>query len=111
MPAKRAELLAELEALLPVEELAQLLPEDAAAIEETLALIDLDPEALLAELEAAAGRASEAAPRLISFAVLSEDEAVIEEAVARVAAGLDGRNCRGRALGEICRAYLEMADD
>ena len=110
VPAKRAQLLAELEALLPVEQLAALLPEDASAIEETLALIDLDAAALLADLEAAAKRAAQASPRAVSFAVLPEDEAVIEEAIERAAADLDGAHRRGRALAAICTAYLEVAN-
>ena len=110
VPAKRAELLAELQGLLPIEELAQLLPEDAAAIEETLALLDLDTEQLLAQLEAAAERHERAAPRLVSFALLPEDEETVERALAEACSGLDGRNRRGRGLGLICRAYLEGRD-
>ena len=90
VPAKRAELLAELEELLPREELALLLPEDGAAIDETLGLIELDADALFEELEQAAERAAAGSPRLISFAVLPEDEAVVEGAVAQAAAGLEG---------------------
>ena len=110
VPAKRAELLAELEALIPVDELAPLLPEDAAVIEETLGLFELDPETLLAELEAAAERAAAVAPRLLSFAVEPADEEIVEEAIAHAAAALEGRNRRGRALALICRAYLERPD-
>ena len=107
VPAKRAELLAELSALLPPEQLAQLLPEDAAQIADTIALLDLDADRLLADLERAAVKQREAGPRLISFAVPPDDEAVIEEAIAAAAAGLDGRNTRGRALGILARRYLE----
>ncbi len=110
VPARRAGLLAELKALLPVEELALLLPEDGAAIEETLALLELDSEALLAELAAVAQRSEAAAPRLISFAVPPGDEEAIEAAVTAAASALDGRNRRGRALGLICRAYPGVHD-
>ena len=110
VPARRAELLDELIALLPAEELALLLPEDAMAIEQTLQLIDLDPDALLAELTAAAEREAAQGPRLISFAVDRDDEPVIEEAIRQAAADLDGRNRRGGALAAICRAHLEDID-
>ena len=110
LPARRAELLTELSAMLPAEELALLLPEDATAIEQTLQLIDLDTDALLAELTEAAQREAAHGPRLISFAVDRDDESVIEEAIGRSADALGGRNRRGRALAAICRTYLETSD-
>ena len=110
VPARRAALLTELTQLVPVEELALLLPEDGAQIEEMLALVDLDSDALIAELTAAAERNSATSPRLISFAVLPEDEQAIERAVAAASERLEGKNRRGRALGVICRAYLEAHD-
>jgi ParB-like chromosome segregation protein Spo0J len=110
VPGRRADLIGELAALLPPEELALLLPEDPTEIEQALHFIDLDPDALLAELTAAAEREAATGPRLISFAVYRDDEPVIEEAVRRAAADLDGRNRRGRALATICRVYLEVVD-
>ena len=110
VPARRAALLAELTQLIPVEELALLLPEDGAQIEETLALFELDADAMIAELTAAAERNFAASPRLISFAVLPDDEQAIEQAVATASERLDGSNRRGRALAAICRAYPERGD-
>ena len=109
VPAKRAELLAELAALMPVDELASLLPEDSAAIDETLALLDIDAEARMTELSAATGPAD--LPRTLSFAVLPEDETTIKRAVDAASDGFDGKNRRGRALAVICRAWLEGRDD
>ena len=111
IPAKRAELLAELAALMPVDELASLLPEDSAAIDETLALLDVDAEALMTELSAAADDGPADLPRTLSFAVLPEDEATIKRAVDTASDGLDGKNRRGRALAMICRAWVEGRDD
>lgn len=102
-PLKRAELLAQLAALAPIEQLAQLLPEDAGQIQRMLALLDLDLDAVLADLQRQQGPASEL--RAITFAVTREDEQAIEDAVCRVAAGLEGTNRRGRALARIARAY------
>lgn len=110
VPARRAELLADLTALLPPEALAQLLPEDARAIEETLSLLNLDASQLLAEISAAAEQASQQTPRLVSFAVLPEDERLIEDAIARAMVDLNGSNRRGRALALICTAFLENDD-
>ena len=107
VPAKRGALLEELTQLIPVDQLALLLPEDGAQIEEILALVDLDTDALIAELTAAAEANSAASPRLISFAVLPEDEQAIERAIATASERSEGRNRRGRALAAICRAYLE----
>ena len=105
VPAKRSELLALLAALMPHDELALLLPEDASGIHDALALLDFDEGRLLAELEAAAATEAAAAPRLLSFAVLPEDEDAIESALARAMDTFDGTNRRGRALALICRSY------
>ena len=105
VPARRAGLLAELSAMTSTAALADLLPESAAQIEDTIALLDLDTDALLAELTAATGGDTNN-PRLISFAVLPEDDAEIEEAIAVAAAALSGGNRRGRALATVCRAFL-----
>ena len=107
IPARRSALLAELAGLLPKEDLALLLPESAAALDETLALGRLDAAAFLAELTAKTEDEARSGPRLMSFAVLAPDEGVIEAAVACAASGLSGPNRRGRALALICRHYLE----
>ena len=110
VPAQRASLLQELTDHFPLEELATLLPEDADAITQTLALIDLDPEALLAELVTAAAVAQRQAPRVVSFAVTAADEGAIEAAVATAIAPLVGPNRRGRALAAICRVWQGSRD-
>ena len=106
VPAKRAELLAELTRLVP-NDLALFLPEDAAQLEVTLALLDLDVDRLLADLAKAEQHRHAAAPRLLSFAVLPEDEAIIERAIAAAITPLDGKNKRGRALAIVARAYVD----
>jgi ParB-like chromosome segregation protein Spo0J len=107
-PLKRAQLLRDLATLAPVEELAALLPEDAATIHQSLEFLDSDLEALLA----AFGQepTSQDSLRAITFVVTSEDEAVIEDAVAAVARQLDGKNRRGRALAEIARTHLANSE-
>ncbi len=101
VPGKRAELLAELNRLMPMETLATLLPEDARAIDDALNLAKLDSEALLADLTRAATADGDGL-RAIAFAVSRDDEATIEAAVGRVASSLTGPNRRGRALALIC---------
>lgn len=107
VPGRRAELLGQLQAVLSPEELTFLLPEDASAIAETLALLDLDTDRLLAELSAAAEARSADSPRLVSFALMADDEAIVERALTIAVTGLEGNNRRGRALGLICSAYLD----
>jgi hypothetical protein len=104
-PLKRAELLRELTELASPEELAQVLPESAALIRQSLELLDLNLEELLADLERQADGGN--GLRAITFVVTREDEQAIEEAVRRVAADLEGTNRRGRALAHIARTYVE----
>jgi ParB/RepB/Spo0J family partition protein len=105
-PLKRAELLRELTQLASPEDLAQLLPESAALIRQSLELLDLNLEELLADLQRQTGAGN--GLRATTFVVSPEDERAIEEAVQEVAAGLEGTNRRGRALARIARRYLEM---
>jgi len=103
-PLKRAELLRELTELASPDELAQVLPESAALISQSLDLLDLNLEELLADLERQADAGT--GLRAITFVVSPEDEQAIEDAVQRVAADLEGTNRRGRALALIARRYL-----
>ncbi len=106
IPVRRAELLQQLTTLLSPEELSLLLPEDAAAIRDSLKLLELDSTTLLRELEAANRQQEASAPRLLTFAVLPEDEPLVERAIAQASQDLPGSNRRGRALALVCRAYL-----
>jgi ParB family chromosome partitioning protein len=104
-PLKRAELLRQLTQLASPEDLAQLLPESTALIRQSLELLDLNLEELLADLQRETGTGN--GLRAITFVVSPEDEQVIEEAVQQVAAGLKGPNRRGRALGLIAKSFAE----
>lgn len=110
VPRRRAELVAEIRGLLPAQVLHEILPEDAAAIDDLMGMLQLNSETLLAELTAAAERGAASAPRLISFVVLREDEDSIERAIALASAGIAGPTRRGRALAAVCRDYLEGRD-
>lgn len=104
-PSKRAELLAELARLMPAEELAALLPEDATQLARTLSTLDLDVDSLLAELMNHADGGDSLS--MLSFMVSSGDEAEIERAIANLVATLSGSNRRGRALAVLARRYIE----
>ena len=111
VPAKRAALLAELTALVSVEELSLLLPESPEGIEQTLKLLEFDVDSLIADLESAAQLRALAAPRLISFAVPADDEEIVMSTIDGLASSMEGKNRRGRALVEICRNFLENLTD
>ncbi len=111
VPARRASLFKELADLTSPEELAQLLPESANEIEQTLSLLEFDVDSLMADLDNAAKKEHATAPRLISFGVLPDDEEIVMSTVDRLAAEMDGKNRRGRALAEICRSFRgELSD-
>ena len=103
-PTKRAELLQQLTSMTSVDELGALLPEDASDVRRSLAFLDLNLDDLLADLQS---EATGDGLRSITFAVSPEDEEAIDEAVAAVMDGLEGRNRRGRALAVVARAYLD----
>jgi ParB-like chromosome segregation protein Spo0J len=104
-PRLRAELIRELSQLASLEELALLLPEDVRGLSDSLAMLDLDLESLLADFRQETGEG--AGLRSITFAVTEEDERLIEAAVASAIAEFEGQNRRGRALAAIARRYLE----
>ncbi len=79
-------------------------------IEATLALLDLDAEALLADLTRAVERGAAEAPQPVTFAIPPAALPLVEAALAAAAVGLEGKNRRGRALVAICRASLEAHD-
>ncbi len=105
-PHKRAALLQELTQLIPAADLAALLPEDEALIADTIALLDIDVEALAADL-AAAETAARQGDELLTFVVPPTDAEAIREAVKRVARQFTGNNRRGRALAQICRTFAQ----
>jgi ParB family chromosome partitioning protein len=107
VPAKRAALIAELEAYESLAELARLLPENETDLEATLQLLDFDVEGLIARLTEEADRAAAEGPQLFIFAVDAEEAPVVKAAVERAAATLSGSNRRGRALVVLSRKYLE----
>lgn len=108
-PLARAELLRDLAALMPIEELSALLPEDAATIHQSLELLESDLEGLLAAF--AQPPAPDDGLRAVTFVVTREDEETIEGAVAHAASKMQGPNRRGQALVEIARSYLAATVD
>jgi len=108
-PSRRADLLAELTHLITPADLAQLLPEDATSLSETLAASILDEDSLLADFTASSNQLQANGPRHLSFTLPPDDEVDVEKAVNAALAALElkGADRRGRALGLIARYYLE----
>ncbi|GAG47706.1 unnamed protein product, partial [marine sediment metagenome] len=109
VPAKRAALIAELEAHTTLAALAGLLPEDEAELEATLQLLDVDVDGLLQRLTEEADKVAAAGPQLFSFAVDGTDAPTVEQALGQATSALSGPNRRGRALVMLARKYLEVA--
>ena len=107
VPAKRSTLLEALTELVSIEELSALLPEDAAGIEQTIQLTNMDTDALLAELEAAATRTASMTPRTVTIAVDPHEETLIESAITAAQQASPGRVRRGEALATVCGQFLE----
>lgn len=107
VPSRRVVLLKEIHELIPDLDLASVLPENKAMIEELLALTDIDEARLWDELESAFSNTG-SGPVHISFAINREDESLVEQAVSLAQEGLTGTNRRGGALAAICRRYKEV---
>ena len=67
------------------------------------------PDGLAKMLDAQAEKEAKETPAVLSFVV--DDPAPIEQAITAIAAGLDGKNKRGRALVKLAETYLEGKRD
>jgi len=110
-PRLRAQLLAELSTTIPIEQLAQFLPENQAQIEDALKLLSTDFSALEEAARAASGGGEEH-PRAKTFLLYPDQEAVIQQALDTMIATEDlrrAKNPEGQALELICANYLSGA--
>lgn len=105
VPARRAALIAELQAHESLAELAKLLPETEVELGETLALLDMDVDALLEQLTAESARTEADLPVLFSFAVPPDEAPAVKEVLEGIERDIEGKNRRGRALVILARAY------
>ena len=103
-PHLLAELIHDLNRDVTLDDLATQLPYSERQLADSLELLKV-PDGLALQLEAEVKAHRDGQPTLLSFMV---DEAEpVEQALAQVGAGLDGKNRRGRALTAVCLAYLE----
>jgi len=83
-----------------LEELAEKLGFNSSEIKEKLEAIQID-ENLIKKLEMDVVERERSLPALLSFSVNKEDLEIIEEAL-----GLASEKSRGKALAEVCRAFM-----
>jgi ParB-like chromosome segregation protein Spo0J len=110
-PIRRAQLLHELLGEMSLGDLAGLLPETDKQLEELHALLEFPAEEIAALLEADAQEQEKVLPRVISFVVTAEQEALIERAVELASDGTPGRDRKAKGLTRLAQRFLEGRDD
>ncbi len=110
-PIRRAQLIHELLGDISAEDLAGLLPETEKQLEELHALLEFPAEEVAAFLEEQAEQEEKILPRVMSFVVTPEQEALIERAVERASDGTPGRDRKARGLTNLARHFLEERSD
>ncbi|HMV69416.1 MAG TPA: ParB N-terminal domain-containing protein [Myxococcota bacterium] len=103
-PQAMAELLHDLSRSARLEDLETELPFTMRELEDSLALLKV-PAGLTLDLEEEAKAHEASAPKVVTFVV--DEASVVEEAIARVSEGLEGKNRRGRALTVLARTWLD----
>jgi ParB-like chromosome segregation protein Spo0J len=111
VPIRRAQLLHELLGEMSVDDLAGLLPETDSQIEDLHALLEFPAEEIAALLDQAASEEEKVLPRVMSFVVSPEQEAVIEQAVELASDGTPGRDRKARGLANLATQFLEERDE
>jgi ParB-like chromosome segregation protein Spo0J len=110
-PIRRAQLIHELLGDISPVDLAGLLPETEKQLEELHALLEFPAEEVAAFLEEQAEQEEKILPRVMSFVVTPEQEALIERAVERASDGTPGRDRKARGLTNLARHFLEERSD
>lgn len=109
VPALLAALIHDLSRETTLDDLATQLPWDAKQLADFEELLKI-PDGLLEQLEADAARMERERPRVLSFVLSPEQEAVVEEAVARALADVAGTS-RGAALTRMAQSYLGRVNE
>ena len=104
VPSLLAELIHDLSRETTLDDLASQLPWDASQLADFQDLLKI-PDGLLDQLEEDAARMERERPRILSFVLSPEQEAIVEEAVTRALADVAGTS-RGAALTRMAQSYL-----
>lgn len=105
VPGRRAALVAELAAHQTLAELSLLLPESEAELQQTIDSLDIDLDALLAQLTQESERLQAELPVLFSFAVEPEDAPAVQAVLEKLDQRFTGKNKRGRMLVALTAAF------
>ena len=109
-PLKRAQLIHELLGEMNAGDLSGLLPESDKQIEELHSLLQFPAEDLAAQLDSEAREAEKVLPRVMTFVVTPDQEALIERAVELASDGTPGRDRRARGLANLATRFLKESD-
>jgi hypothetical protein len=104
---KRAELVQSLSQILPINELAKLLPEAEADIQDLLALLDHDVAALEQSMQAQLIEEKASLPVPFTFLVAASEAPAVEQALSQFEAE---KSDRGLSLIALCRFALKQLE-
>jgi len=111
VPIRRAQLIHELLGETSFVDLAGLLPETDAQLEELESLLQFPAEEIAALLDEEALEADKVLPRAMTFVVSPDQEIHIEQAIELASDGTPGRDRRSRGLANLARHFLEGRND
>jgi ParB family chromosome partitioning protein len=105
-PLRRAELLHALLGEVSTEDLATLVPETEAEIQDLHALLQFPVDEIAAQLGAEAEENEKKLPVVLTFVVLPDQAALIEQAVEAASDGITGRDRKARGLLNLAKHFL-----
>ena len=108
VPIRRAQLVHELLSEMNLGDLAGLLPETDKQLEELEALLQFPAEEIASLLQQQAEEDEKVLPRVLTFVVSPEQEAVIDRAVELASDGTPGRDRKAKGLANLARSFLEV---
>jgi ParB-like chromosome segregation protein Spo0J len=111
LPIRRAQLIHELLGEMSVGDLAGLLPESDAQLEELHALLEFPAAEIAAQLEEQAAQDEKVLPRIMTFVVTPEQEELIERAVELASDGTPGRDRKAKGLTNLAQHFLKETSD
>ena len=105
--SRLSQVLNDLNAEMPIEDMEALLPYDTREIQDTLALMHL-PEGFAKELDEEADRSDKEAPNVVTVVLDLKQKAVFDEALRRAKDEIGlARDLKARAVTRMAAAYLE----
>ena len=110
IPIRRAQLIHELLGEMSLSDLGGLLPETDKQLEELESLLQFPAEEIAALLADEAEKQEKTLPRVLTFVVTPEQEALIDHAVELASDGTPGRDRKAKGLTNLAREFLAGRD-